>query len=241
MTKIGWKKYSAYGAFLLLVQLAAACGTSNESENQAQPAPNSVSANAAEPPAEAVENAHLVVAFGDSLFAGYQLRGNEGLAPVLERKLAELGKPARVFNAGVSGDTSAAGMRRLAYVLDGLPKKPDLVIVGLGSNDMLRGLKADDTRRNLTAILDELDRRDIDALLAGAVAAPNMGRDYAEAFNPIYPDLAKRYGLPFYPFILDGVIGNEELLLPDGMHPNPQGVERIVAGIGPVVAKALGD
>ncbi|MEZ5654862.1 MAG: arylesterase [Sphingobium sp.] len=195
--------------------------------------------NAAEPRAAAVENAPLVVAFGDSLFAGYRLSRGEGFAPTLERKLAELGQPARIFDASVSGDTSAAGLQRLTYVLDGLPEKPDLVIVGLGSNDMLRGLKPDDTRKNLTAILDELDRRDIDVVLAGAVSAPNMGRDYADAFNPIYPDLAERYGFPLYPFILDGVIGNEKLLLPDGMHPNAKGVERMVSGIGPVVAKAL--
>ena len=206
---------------------------------QAQPDSRAAVTNAAEAQADATENTDLVVAFGDSLFAGYQLGREEGFAPVLERKLAELGTPAQVFNAGVSGDTSASGLRRLAYVLDGLPKKPDLVIVGLGGNDMLRGLSPEDTRKNLTAIMDELDRRHIDIVLAGMVAAPNMGSDYAQAFNPIYADLGQRYDVPLYSFILDGVIDNQTLLLDDGIHPNPKGVERIVAGIVPKVAKAL--
>lgn len=233
------KTFIVYGAFLLLVQLVGACGPAKEGDGTVQPNAHTASANGAEPTAEATENKDLVVAFGDSLFAGYGLSRDEGLAPTLERKLAEQGKPARVFNAGVSGDTSAAGLQRLAYVLEGLPKKPDLVIVGLGGNDMLRGLSPDETRKNLTAILDELDRQGIDVVLAGMVASPNMGRDYAQAFNPIYTDLADRYDVPLYPFILDGVIGNEQLLLPDGIHPNSEGVERIVAGIAPAIAKAL--
>lgn len=242
MSKNAVKTFISYGAFLLLVQLIAACGPAEKSKAGAsldRQDARTASANAAAPTIEASESRALVVAFGDSLFAGYQLGRDEGFAPVLERKLAQLGKPAQVYNAGVSGDTSAAGLRRLAYVLDGLPKKPDLVIVGFGGNDMLRGLKPDETRKNLTAILDELDRRDIDAALAGMVAAPNMGRDYAQAFNPIYGDLAKRYNVPLYPFILDGVIGNEKLLLADGVHPNPQGVDKIAAGIAPTIADAL--
>ena len=236
------KKLFSYGASLLLVQLVMACGpTANTGGNaqQAEQGGHATSGNRAEGNGEAVKSGDLVVAFGDSLFAGYHLGRDEGFAPALERRLSELGKPAQVFNAGVSGDTSADGLRRLAYVLDGLPKKPDLVIVGLGGNDMLRGLSPGETRKNLTAIMDELGRRDIHVVIAGMVAAPNMGKDYAGAFNPIYADLARHYHVPLYPFILNGVIGNEKLLLPDGMHPNPQGVDKVVAGIAPVIAKAL--
>lgn len=194
---------------------------------------------AAQSAANPVANGPLVVTFGDSLFAGYQLNQGEGFAPVLERALADRGQRARVFNAGVSGDTSAAGLRRLAYVLDGLPKKPELVIICLGGNDMLRGLGPDETRKNLTAIMEELGRRGIRAMLAGMVAAPNMGQDYAKAFNAIYPDLAQRYDAALYPFILDGVIGHADLQLADGIHPNPEGVKTMVAGIAPLVAVTL--
>src|SRR3546814_4600086 len=110
----------------------------------------------------------------------------------------------------VSGDTSAAGLQRLAFTLDGLDRKPDLVIVGLGANDMLRGLSPRATRANLEAILTELKKRDIPTMLTGMVAAPNMGTDYAAAFNPIYPELAEEFGVPLYPFFLEGVIRSEE-------------------------------
>lgn len=181
----------------------------------------------------------LVVAFGDSLYAGYNLAPGEGFAPVLERALKDRGIAAQVVNAGVSGDTSAGGRGRLAFVLDGLPRKPDLVIVGLGANDMLRGLEPSRTRENLDAILAELKKRGIFVMLTGMVAAPNMGSDYASAFNAIYPDLAKKYGAPLYPFFLDGVITDQSLLLGDGIHPNPQGVKTVVGKIEPMVADAL--
>ncbi|MCF8709486.1 arylesterase [Rhizorhapis sp. SPR117] len=236
------KRLVSYGAFLLLVQLATACGPTSDTTGNSQSGERgerAAAGNRTAGGADEAMHADLVVAFGDSLFAGYHLDREEGFAPALERKLADIGRPAQVFNAGVSGDTSAAGLRRLAFVLDGLPKKPDLVIVGFGGNDMLRGLSPQETRKNLAAIMDELDRRDIKVMLAGMVAAPNMGMEYAQAFNSIYPDLAGHYDAPLYPFILDGVVGNEKLLLPDGLHPNPQGIEKMVAGIAPVAAKAL--
>ncbi len=184
-------------------------------------------------------DAKLVVVFGDSLFAGYNLAQDRGFAPTLERGLAAGGTKARVFNAGVSGDTSAAGLQRLAFTLDGLDRKPDLVIVGLGANDMLRGLSPKATRANLDALLTELKKRDIPTMLTGMLAAPNMGPDYAAIFNPIYPDLARKYGVPLYPFFLDGVVGHHNLLLPDGMHPNDKGIDTIVGRIAPVVVANL--
>jgi acyl-CoA thioesterase-1 len=130
-------------------------------------------------------------------------------------------------------------LQRLAFTLDGLPRKPDLVIVGLGGNDMLRGLAPDETRRNLDAILAELQRRQVPAMLTGMMAAPNMGKDYASAFNGMYPDLARKYDIGLYPFFLDGVIGHRELILPDGIHPNAKGIGIIVRQIGPKVAAAV--
>ncbi|MET0365666.1 MAG: arylesterase [Sphingobium sp.] len=236
-------RFRQYGASLLLVQLLLACspdpaGRGNASngvavQNAAQPSP---AASAAIP-----ADAKLVVAFGDSLYAGYNLGPTEGFAPVLEKALVARGIKARVVNAGVSGDTSTDGRGRLAFALDGLPRKPDLVLVGLGGNDMLRGLAPKMTRDNLDAILAELKTRQIPAMLTGMLASPNMGPDYAAAFNPIYADLAKKYAVPLYPFFLDGVIGHRDLQLPDGIHPNPKGVGIVAGKVAPVVAGVLKD
>ena len=225
-------------AALALVHLAAGC---SQPTDDASAAPNSTNATASAPATPAAEagDIKLVVAFGDSLYAGYNLAPGEGFAPVLERALKDRGIAAQVVNAGVSGDTSAGGRGRLAFVLDGLSRKPDLVIVGLGANDMLRGLEPSRTRENLDAILAELKKRGIPVMLTGMVAAPNMGADYAASFNGIYPDLAKKYGAPLYPFFLDGVITNQSLLLGDGIHPNPQGVKTVVAKVEPMVSAAL--
>lgn len=224
------KKSVQYGAALALVHLAACSPAAPD----AAPSPTP-SATAPTPAADT----KAVVVFGDSLFAGYNLPQDKGFAPALQRALAGQGVKASVFNAGVSGDTSAAGLQRLAFTLDGQARKPDLVIVGLGANDMLRGLDPAETRRNLDAILAELKKRQIPAMLTGMVAAPNMGADYARQFNAIYPDLARQYDVPLYPFFLDGVITDRALLLGDGIHPNEQGVAKIAAAVGPLVARQL--
>ena len=224
-------------ALVALVHLSAGCSPQSN-----DPAAVENMFNAAAPVAAAAESADtkLVVAFGDSLYAGYNLGPTEGFAPVLEAALKADGVPAKVVNAGVSGDTSAGGRARLGFVLDGLARKPDLVIVGLGANDMLRGLSPERTRENLDAILAELKKRAVPAMLTGMVAAPNMGADYAGTFNAIYPDLAKKYGVGLYPFFLDGVITKRELLLGDGIHPNPAGVKTVVGKVEPLVKTVLG-
>lgn len=181
----------------------------------------------------------LVLAFGDSLTAGYQLKPGEGFAPRLEAALRRQGMAVGVHNGGVSGDTSAAGRARLNWVLTGLKAKPDLVIVELGANDMLRGLKPAETSANLDAIITTLKGRGIPVLLAGMKAAPNMGAAYRRDFDAIYPRLAKAHGVPLYPFFLDGVAATPRLQLKDGMHPNPAGVDIIVRGILPAVTAAL--
>lgn len=229
-------KWMQYGALALIVQLAVAC-----SDKTPMPPPAGNDGQVANQAQSAVPTAdeRLVVAFGDSLYAGYNLDQDKGLAPVLEKALTARGIKARVVNAGVSGDTTAAGLTRLAFTLDGLPRKPDLMLVGLGGNDMLRGLSPAETRTNLDAILAQLQKRGIPVLLTGVLASPNMGPDYAAAFNPIYPELAQKYKSGLYPFMLDGVIGDRALQLPDGIHPNDKGVTVIVGKLAPVVAGAL--
>lgn len=229
-------RISQYGALLLLVHLAGGCSD----RNQPNQAGSGETINLAQPASDApAADSRLVVAFGDSLYAGYGLAQEEGFAPSLERALAGQGVKARVINAGVSGETTSGGRQRIAYVLDGLPRKPDLVIVGLGGNDMLRGLDPAETRVNLDAILAELKQRGIATMLTGIMASPNMGPDYAAAFNPIYPDLARKFSVPLYPFFLDGVVGRRDLLLPDGIHPNAKGVDAVVARVAPMVGREL--
>jgi acyl-CoA thioesterase-1 len=189
-------------------------------------------------PAEA-RDVH-VLALGDSLTAGYGLPPGQGFVPQLEAMLRRNGVRAFVTNAGVSGDTAAQGRARLKWTLDGLREKPDLAIVALGANDMLRGLPPSRTRADLDAIVAELKRRGIKVLIAGMLAAPNLGRRYRDEYDPIFADLAREHGTALYPFFLAGVAGNPSLALPDRVHPNFQGIKRMVSGITPTVLRALG-
>ncbi len=184
-------------------------------------------------------DAPVILAFGDSLYAGYQLDQGQSYPARLEAALNAAGVKARVINAGVSGDTTAAARQRLAFTLDNQPRKPALVMVGLGGNDMLRGLPPAQTRANLDAILAELKRRGIPVMLTGMLAAPNLGADYVAAFNPIWPTLAKKYDAALVPFFLQPIIAQPALQLPDHMHPNAQGVDAIVAATQPAVTQAL--
>ena len=182
----------------------------------------------------------LVLAFGDSLTAGYGLDSGLGFAPQLQATLRRHGIAAEVIDGGVSGDTSEAGKARLGWTIDGLPRKPDLVVLELGANDMLRGLDPALTRANLDAILGELKRRNIKVLIAGMRAAPNLDPAYVARFEAIYPELARRNGAALYPFFMEGVAGQKGMTQPDGMHPTFEGVKRIVTGITPAVKRALG-
>jgi acyl-CoA thioesterase-1 len=181
----------------------------------------------------------LIWALGDSLTAGYGLPPADGFTTQLQAALRQAGVPATVRNGGITGDTSAQGKARLLWGLRGLGVKPDLVILELGANDMLRGMPPAQTATNLDAIMAELKRRQIRVLIAGMRAAPNMGPAYARGFDPIYPRLAKQYGARFYPFFLDGVAANTALLQADGMHPNTKGVSIVVHRILPSVRAAL--
>lgn len=234
------RKWAYVGAVALL-QALTGCGE----ENYAAPGPTNGAADAATTPTATTAapraDGKLVLAFGDSLYAGYGVKPDESFPADLGKALEAKGLAVTVSNAGVSGDTSAAGLRRLAFTLDGLPRKPDLALVNLGGNDMLRGIDPKETRANLTAICEELQKRGIPILLTGMVAAPNMGRDYADAFNPIYADLSKRFDAPLYPFFLDGVVTDRTLMLPDRVHPNPKGIDIIVGKVAPLVEAALKD
>lgn len=177
-----------------------------------------------------------ILALGDSLTAGYGLGATEGLTAQLERALKAKGLSARVLNAGVSGDTTAGGLARVDWALG---DKPDVAIVALGANDMLRGLDPARTEQNLDGILTKLKAAKVPVLLLGMRAAPNLGREYAERFDAIYPALAKRHGVLLYPFFLDGVAAQPKLNLPDGIHPNAQGIAAIVERLAPYVEKLV--
>lgn len=235
MRTTGWRSFMIYGGLAVLCQPLAACGSA---ETPAASTNDRTDAKSAVPvPADAP----LVIAFGDSLYAGYQLGPREGLAPQLQAALAADGVVARVQNAGVSGDTTAAGRQRLSFVLDNAKVKPALVLLGLGGNDMLRGIGPDQTRANLDAMLADLRKRDIPVVLTGMVAAPNLGGDYAARFNPIFPELAAQYGASLYPFILDNVVTDKSLMLGDNIHPNAKGVTVIAEALAPLVEQALPD
>jgi acyl-CoA thioesterase-1 len=167
-----------------------------------------------------------IVGFGDSLMAGYELAPEEAFPARLEKLLKDKGIDVAITNAGVSGDTSADGLARIDW---SVPDGTQGVILELGANDALRGLSPEQTRSNIEAAIQRLKARNIQILLVGILAPPNMGSDYAEKFNRIYADLARQYSLPLYPFFLDGVVMKAGAQLSDGMHPNASGTQ-IMAG-----------
>ncbi|MFA5592940.1 MAG: arylesterase [Micavibrio sp.] len=179
-----------------------------------------------------------IVALGDSLTAGYGLGRGEDFAAKLQEALTADGIDVKIDNAGVSGDTSAGGLARLDWATAGEPK-PDLVLVALGANDMLRGLDPALTKDNLSKIITGLKDRDIDVLLVGMRSPANMGPLFRGKFDRIYKELAKEHGVPLYPFFLEGVALNAALNLEDGIHPNQDGIALMVKNILPAVKKAL--
>lgn len=178
-----------------------------------------------------------VLALGDSLTAGYNLPHDAAFPVQLEDALRAEGYNVTVTNAGVSGDTTAGGLSRLDWTL--AEGAPDVTVLELGANDALRGIPPAQAKDNLAALIEGLQAAGSRILLAGMLAPPNMGTDYADAFNALYPALAKRYDIALYPFFLDGVAANPELLLSDGMHPTAEGVAEIVRRIQPAVEKLL--
>lgn len=187
-------------------------------------------------PATAYSDQARLLVLGDSLVAGYGLPPGQSLPDQLQRDLETKGVSVLVINAGVSGDTTAGGLARLDW---SLADNPDAVIIVLGGNDMLRGLPPEGTAANLDAIVSRIRERDIEVLLAGMMAPRNLGPAYIEEFDAIYPALARRHDIEFYPFFLDGVALVPEFNQPDGMHPNRAGVDEIARRIRPTVEALL--
>jgi len=177
-----------------------------------------------------------LVALGDSLTAGLGLPPGKAFPDRLEAALRAKGWDVKVINAGVSGDTAAAALARYDW---SVPKDADALIIELGANDMLRGMKPEATKATLAAILDKARAAHLPVLLTGMRAAPNLGGEYAAEFSPIYSALAKSYDVSLYPFFLDGVAGDPKLNQPDGLHPNAEGVAIIVENILPSVEALL--
>jgi acyl-CoA thioesterase I len=191
---------------------------------------------AAMPRSEAKEGEMVLVALGDSLTAGYGLSESDSFPAQLEAALKARGHDVRVTNAGVSGDTAAAGLKRLDWAL---PEDASAVIVELGGNDALEGIPPEGTKQALASIIEKVKARGLPVLLAGQEAPLNMGKDYVDAFRAIYADLAQDSDVVFYPFFLEGAALNESLMQPDGIHPNGNGVAVIVKAMLPKVEELL--
>lgn len=221
---------TAHAAALSVCLVSAACG----SRESGSSAPAGAVARAAEArlvvPEAATPEADRdprprIVALGDSLTAGLGLAPADSYPSLLQRRLAAAGLRYRIVNAGVSGDTSAGGLSRLDWALDGDVR---VLIVALGGNDALRALPVDELRRNLAQIIERAEARRISVVLAGMEAPTNFGRDYIVSFRQVYADLVATYHVAFVPFLLQGVAGIESLNQADGIHPTPAGA-RIVA------------
>jgi acyl-CoA thioesterase I len=210
-----------YGFAVVFALLLAGCGKGSE--------PAAPPSAAAAPEAPVMGPERHVLALGDSLFAGYGVKASESYPAKLELALRSHGVNARIANAGVSGDTTAGGLERLAFTLNSQPHTPDLVIISLGGNDMLRGLAPEQTKANLEAIVTELGRRKIPVVLMGMLAPPNLGADYRGKFDAIYPALAEQHHVSLVPFFLKAVIDKPDLIQQDHIHPTARGIEEIVA------------
>ena len=177
-----------------------------------------------------------IVAFGDSLSAGYNLKEEESFPSKLQLKLDENDYNVEIIHAGVSGDTSKGGLKRVDW---SIPDEADGVILELGANDALRGIDPNETREAMDKIVARLQERNFNVLICGMLAPPSMGADYSEQFDPIFEDLAEKYKTLYYPFFLEGVATIPELNLSDGIHPNAEGIDVIVEMIFPYVEELV--
>lgn len=185
---------------------------------------------------EVEAGAPLVVFLGDSLAAGLHLDPSQAFPAAVQRRLARDGRPFRLVNAGVSGDTSAGGLRRIDWVLQ---QKPDVLVVELGGNDGLRGQDVAGIEANLRAIIERAQKAEARVVLLGVQMPPSLGNDYVQSFTAIYPRLARELGVVLVPSFLDGVGNVPAMLLGDGLHPNPEGHEKIAESIAPALRGVL--
>ena len=185
---------------------------------------------------EAEPRAPIIVVLGDSLTAGLGLPQDQAFPTQLEAAMKARGTEVTIVNAGVSGDTAVAALKRLDWAL---PEDASAVIIELGGNDALQGIPPEGTKAALAAIIEKVKARGLPILLAGQEAPRNMGKDYVDAFRALYADLAERYGVIFYPFFLDGAALNDGLMQADAIHPNAKGVAVIVENMLPKVEELL--
>lgn len=213
-----------------LIIISACGGEAPDAERppasrEVAPAPTAVTASLPASARPDLQDAPRIIVLGDSLTAGLGLPVEESFPSLLQQRLDERGQRFLVVNAGVSGDTSAGGLRRLDYALaDGQPR---VLIVALGGNDGLRGLAPEQLEQNLTAIIERALERGLRVILAGMEAPPNFGADYTMRFRQVYPTLARQYQLRLVPFLLDGVAGDPALNQADGIHPNARGAAKV--------------
>jgi len=186
------------------------------------------------------ESTKTILCMGDSLTAGFGLQEDQSYPSLLQKELTEKGINAKILNAGVSGNTSAGGVRRINWYFN---RKIDVMLLALGANDGLRGLPVKSTEENLQKIIDEARKKnpDIKIILAGMKVPPNMGDEYSKGFEELFPKLAKKNKLPLIPFLLDKVAGNKKLNLPDGIHPNEEGQKIVAQTVMEYLLKALED
>ena len=177
-----------------------------------------------------------VVGFGDSLMSGFELPIQDSFPAQLEKALKDKGVNVTVANAGVAGETTTDAVNRLDW---SVPEGTGMVILEFGANDALRGISPEISEKNLAEIIEKLKQRKVQVILAGMLAPPNMGGDYEEKFNAIFPRLAEKYNVPLYPFFMEGVAAEKSLQLEDGMHPNTEGVAKMVAGFMPLMEKTI--
>ncbi|TWJ06918.1 arylesterase [Altererythrobacter ishigakiensis] len=215
----------------------AACGGNAPAEEAADTGSD---INAAEAPLVPVMGPQRdILAFGNSLFAGYNVDKEDSYPAKLQNALRANGVNARVSNAGISGDTSAAGLQRFAFTLNAQDYEPDLVIIELGGNDLLRGLSPDQTRANIAAMIEEAQKRGIRVLLMGMRAPPNYGPEYQAEFDALYSDLAREYGTALIPFWLESIYQDPTLFQSDRIHPTEIGIETLVSATVDEVRSAL--
>lgn len=180
-----------------------------------------------------------ILLFGDSIIAGYGLEEKDSVPKQLEGFIHLYHPEVEIINGGISGDTTSGGLGRIEWTLDKF--KPDLVLVALGANDMLRGVSPDITEKNLDAILYMIRKRNIYAILSRVIAPSDYGPEFQERYHTLFPNLAKKYSVPLYPFLIEKIYGNPKMMLADGVHPNAEGAKLIARDLaiyfGPIISR----
>jgi len=227
------RRYSFVTPVLVALALAAACGrdAANTGTQEAAPAASSFPATAAAPDARP-----RLVFLGDSLTAGLGLSPEQAYPTLIQQKIDADSLDYQVVNAGVSGDTSAGGLSRLDWALEGDVR---VMVVALGGNDGLRGLPAAELKKNLGTIIERAQAKHVGVVLAGMEAPPNFGQDYIVQFHKLYPELARQYGVPLVPFLLQGVAGIDGLNQRDGIHPTAEGARTVADNVWTVLRPML--